>query len=263
MLRTMRAWSVGLTLLVGACASTPAAPPVPGPPATAAAPSSAPPLGRSPATAIPACGPGASYEYVSTAAKCADGTNPFDGDISLARAARTRSAPSGKGTTVDIYRVPCPEGPIELHVDMYQCKPGDPEYETMQQASTPPSFTDHPVWHAFVQEGLAPLEQLCKADDPATSLICVLALSSGSYLAEDRRRSADVLRALCGRIRPHEGLDPREEFVTMVAMMTSERLNRLGEGWNRKDWQDAMRLWAEACRLEEGRADQLLERLTR
>ena len=258
----MRAWSVGLTLLVGACASTPAAPPASGPPPPTAAPAAAPP-GRSPETAIPVCGPGASYTYVATAATCADGTNPFDGDLALAQAARMRASPGDKGTTVDVYRVPCPEGPVALHLDMYHCTPGDPDYELMKQSATPPSFTDHPAWRAYVEQGLAPLEQLCQADDPTTSMVCVLARASGSYLAEERRRSADVLRAFCGPIRTHAGSDPREAFVALVATMTSQRLSRLGEGWTRKDWGDAIGLWGEACRLEEGRADRLLEQLTR
>ena len=254
----MRSWLLGLTLVVGACASAPSAPPASGPPAPVAAPP-----GLSPETAVQVCGPRASYEYVATAPTCADGTNPFDGDVEIARAARIRTVTSDKGITVDVYRVPCPEGPLALHIDMYECTPDDPAYEQMKRPATAPSITDHPIWRAYVEQGLAPLEALCDTEDPINLMVCVLALTSGSYLAEQHRRSADVLREFCDQLRTHAGSDPREEVIAFVAGMTSQRLRQLGKGWTLSDWQAAMRLWGEACRLEEGRADRLIERLQR
>jgi hypothetical protein len=87
--------------------------------------------GPSPATSMQApletCGPGPSYQAVSEW-RCADGSMPLGGDAVRGRDARQGSGGSHippvslmESHIVDIYRVPCPEGAVEVHVCMYHC----------------------------------------------------------------------------------------------------------------------------------------------
>jgi hypothetical protein len=80
------------------------------------------------------CGPRDSYVYVASEFRCADGTNPLAGDRRAA--ARTRKGNAGRnsrGHVVDIYLVPCPEGPRRVFVSMYGC----PEYERFLRLDRP------------------------------------------------------------------------------------------------------------------------------
>jgi hypothetical protein len=77
-------------------------------------------------TPIPRCGPGDSYHYVASEFKCADGTNPLGGNPKAGAAARIGNVgPNSTGHIIDLYEVPCPEGPKRVYVDMYGC-PGGP-----------------------------------------------------------------------------------------------------------------------------------------
>jgi hypothetical protein len=73
------------------------------------------------------CGPGASYQAVSEW-RCADGSMPLAGDSARGRDARVGSSGAHippvsamESHIVDIYRVPCPEGDIEVFVCMFHC----------------------------------------------------------------------------------------------------------------------------------------------
>jgi hypothetical protein len=94
----------------------------------------APPPAASPRTegtskenGIATCGAHKSYEYIATAFKCADGSNPFNGDAYAASASRRGNVgASSTGHIIDLYDVPCPEGNQEVYVDMYAgCGPGE------------------------------------------------------------------------------------------------------------------------------------------
>lgn len=73
------------------------------------------------------CGPGDSYVFVS-AYECKDGTRPLGGDPRAGGAARKGNVgANSKGHIIDLYVIPCSDGPVEVYVDMYGC----PEYEQM------------------------------------------------------------------------------------------------------------------------------------
>ena len=79
--------------------------------------------------AVGACGPRESYDYVARVFQCPGGGNPFNGNSVAARQARVGSVgANAAGHIVDLYRVPCPRGPVEVYVDMYQCPPGRSPY---------------------------------------------------------------------------------------------------------------------------------------
>lgn len=54
--------------------------------------------------------------------QCADGSNPFN-SMHEAHAARAGNVGAGGrcDSAVDLYNVPCPEGDVEVYMDMYMC----------------------------------------------------------------------------------------------------------------------------------------------
>lgn len=87
-------------------------------------------VGRSFDNPLPVCGAGESYIAVSQW-QCADGSMPLGGDPGAGQNARQGSmGPHQEGTSimdshiVDLYSVPCPEGPVEVYVCLYHCAEG-------------------------------------------------------------------------------------------------------------------------------------------
>jgi hypothetical protein len=71
---------------------------------------------------VPACGPLDSYEYVASRFRCPDGTNPLGGDPRAGQASRLGNVgANSSGHIIDVYRVPCASGPVDVYVDMYGC----------------------------------------------------------------------------------------------------------------------------------------------
>ncbi|MBN8615532.1 MAG: hypothetical protein J0L92_33360 [Deltaproteobacteria bacterium] len=71
---------------------------------------------------VPACGPQDSYDYVATRFRCPDGTNPLGGDPRAGQMSRLGNVGANStGHIIDVYRVPCASGPIDVYVDMYGC----------------------------------------------------------------------------------------------------------------------------------------------
>jgi hypothetical protein len=71
---------------------------------------------------VPACGPRDSYDYVASRFRCPDGTNPLGGDPRAGQAARLGNVgANASGHIIDVYRVPCASGPVDVYVDMYGC----------------------------------------------------------------------------------------------------------------------------------------------
>lgn len=74
------------------------------------------------------CGPVDSYTYVAAEFRCPDGQNPLGGDPSAGQRARVGNVgPNASGHIIDLYRVPCGGGEVDIFVDMYGC----PEMEQM------------------------------------------------------------------------------------------------------------------------------------
>ena len=70
---------------------------------------------------LPACGPADSYRRVAEY-RCPDGSVPLGGDPARGASARSGNVgPNSTGHVIDLYRVPCPGGDVELYVDMYSC----------------------------------------------------------------------------------------------------------------------------------------------
>jgi len=84
------------------------------------------PPGMSKESPLPTCGTTGSYIAVADAA-CADGSRPLDGDIQRAIHSRQGNVgPNLDQHIIDRYMLTCPEGRMELYVDMYGCDDAKP-----------------------------------------------------------------------------------------------------------------------------------------
>jgi hypothetical protein len=78
--------------------------------------------GRSQEDPVSACGPRDSYAFVAAEFQCPEGGNPLGGDPSAGGAARVGNVGANStGHIIDLYRVPCGSGPVDVYVDMYGC----------------------------------------------------------------------------------------------------------------------------------------------
>lgn len=206
------------------------------------------------------CGPAASYRYVATKPTCADGRNPFEGDAEMARRSRVGTVQGASGKPVDLYRLPCPEGPRSVYVDMYQCDPSDPEGERMAQAER--RLPDTEPWLAFVRGGLPSMLGHCEEPDILEGLVCAMGAASQAEIIGAFDASANAVAQSCGRFRPRIGSDgpgPRDQFIAYLALLSYQRLQALGTPWPLERWQEAMRRWGAACGLTPAGADRILE----
>jgi hypothetical protein len=77
---------------------------------------------------VTACGPGDSYSFVAREFRCPGGGNPLGGDPRAGAQSRVGNVGANStGHIIDLYRVPCPTGPVDIYVDMYGC----PEMESI------------------------------------------------------------------------------------------------------------------------------------
>ena len=68
------------------------------------------------------CGPRDSYAFIAGIYRCADGSNPLDGNVGAGGAARRGNVgPNSQHHIIDLYEVPCPSGAEQVYVDMYGC----------------------------------------------------------------------------------------------------------------------------------------------
>ncbi len=82
------------------------------------------------------CGPEASYGYVAGEYVCPRGGNPFNGDLDAARHSRVATIEhAGTRHVIDVYEVPCDDGKVRVHVDMYGC----PEMQAKLREAAEPS----------------------------------------------------------------------------------------------------------------------------
>ncbi|MRG95100.1 hypothetical protein [Polyangium spumosum] len=100
-------------------------------------PAADPKLGRSKETPVPRCGPVDSYAFVSEYT-CKDGSQPLGRDPHMGQQARTGNVGANHtGHIIDRYVVACPEGEVEIYVDMYGCDAAEKRLEQMRDADNP------------------------------------------------------------------------------------------------------------------------------
>ncbi|HEY8431486.1 MAG TPA: hypothetical protein VIL20_24060 [Sandaracinaceae bacterium] len=91
--------------------------------------------GASPEDPVSACGPGDSYAFVAREFECPEGGNPLGGDPMAGAGARAGNVGANSaGHIIDLYRVPCPSGPVDVYVDMYGCPEMQQRLDDLQRA---------------------------------------------------------------------------------------------------------------------------------
>ena len=96
--------------------------------------------GRTPETAWHACSDTRSDYQRVAAYRCADGSMPLGGDARAGGAARRGNIGEGPdGHILDLYDVPCPEGAVQIYVDMYHC---DDEQGPLSEAEIEQALSD-------------------------------------------------------------------------------------------------------------------------
>lgn len=89
-------------------------------------------LGKTKKQPLPTCGVTASYIAVADV-QCADGTRPLDRDVPRGSDARRGNVgPNPDGHVIDLYEVTCPEGPVQIFVDMYDCEHAKPSFSELE-----------------------------------------------------------------------------------------------------------------------------------
>ncbi|HVK65434.1 MAG TPA: hypothetical protein VM694_13215 [Polyangium sp.] len=96
-----------------------------------------PNLGRDKEHPVPRCGPVDSYAFVSEYT-CEDGSQPLGADPRKGQRARSGNVGANHtGHIIDRYVVACPEGDVEIFVDMYGCSAAEQRLDQTRDAENP------------------------------------------------------------------------------------------------------------------------------
>ncbi|MDI3282934.1 hypothetical protein [Polyangium sp. 15x6] len=96
-----------------------------------------PDLGRDKEHPVPRCGPVDSYAFISEYT-CKDGSQPLGADPQKGREARSGNVGANHtGHIIDRYVVECPDGEVEIFVDMYGCPAAERKLEAMKDVENP------------------------------------------------------------------------------------------------------------------------------
>jgi len=244
-----------LALVLVACASSGApkqsAAPAPNAKASAASAHAAGPWpGTSVDKPMMVCGPRESYRYVASEFQCPRGGNPLDGDLERARDARLGALDHPTSShIVDVYRVPCPDGDVELYVDMYGCE----EYEQQLTDHTPSrsletlmaSYDDEDYQAVISQCDKNPAE--LEADE---SMYCMVLVPASFFVAGKASIAVGVLRELCNRLPPPSSLsDARANLVVQVTTAVARTAERRGADLGTEEGAQIVSVFAEACEV--------------
>jgi len=252
------AWlgSCALTISLLACASSTGPKQEPAAPSAGAQKQAAGPhaAGPWPGTSLDkpmlVCGPRESYRYVAEEFQCPSGGNPLRGDLERAREARLGALDHPTNDhIVDVYRVPCPGGDVELFVDMYGCE----EYE-QQLADQSPSQSLELLMQNYDDEDYeAVISQCDRAPDQLEadeSMYCMVLVPASFFVAGKASIAVGVLRELCARLPPPSSLsDARANLVVQVTTAVARTAERRGANLGTEEGAEIVSVFAEACEV--------------
>jgi hypothetical protein len=196
------------------------------------------------------CGPRESYRYVAQEFQCPRGGNPLDGDLELARESRLGALDHPTTShIVDVYRVPCPGGDVELFVDMYGCE----EYEK-QLTDNAPSRSLEELMESYDDEDYNAVISRCdrapvelEADE---SMYCMVLVPASFFVAGKASVAVGVLRELCSRLPPPSSLsDARANLVVQVTTAVARTAERRGANLGTEEGAQIVSVFAEACEV--------------
>jgi hypothetical protein len=162
-----------------------------------------PPLGATPEAPVPRCGAADSYQWVARDFRCADGNNPLGGDPRAGARARVGSLPSPDPRSshfLDLYEVPCAEGPQRVYIDMYAC----PHQPPPRAGGSSEAFDG--AFRRFEAGDFAGFLSACgellRGVDPSDRVQCLFFMPSAQALTGDLEGAKELLRALCAALPP-------------------------------------------------------------
>jgi hypothetical protein len=196
------------------------------------------------------CGPRESYRYVAEEFQCPRGGNPLKGDLTLAQQARLGALDRPNSEhIVDVYRVPCAGGPVEVFVDMYGCE----RYEEQLTESAPSSslellmsrYDEEDFGAVISQCDRAPTE--LEADE---SMYCMVLVPASFFVTGKASVAVGVLRELCNRLPPPSSLsDARANLVVQVTTAVARTAERRGADLGAEEGAQIVGVFAEACQV--------------
>ncbi|PCC74878.1 hypothetical protein SAMN02745121_05943 [Nannocystis exedens] len=198
------------------------------------------PPGSSKDRPLPTCGTTGSYVAVADA-ECEDGTRPFDGDIPSGMRARRGNVGANKdGHVIDLYEVPCPEGPRKIFVDMYACDRAQPSRSEFER--------DTYVRDAFLVGDHARFSERCFAEQARgpdrVSLMLQTCLPAMPTALREQGKVAEAhawLSRYCGGTPPPTADEPkrwvyfRNVLEALDALRVQQNRAESDRAWERKN----------------------------
>ncbi|MEZ4382745.1 MAG: hypothetical protein R3A79_15520 [Nannocystaceae bacterium] len=180
-------------------------------------------LGASKELPVPTCGASHSYEWIASDARCGDGRNPLQGDLRAAMASRAGNVgPNASGHIIDLYEIPCPEGPKKIYVDMYDCENAEPTRAEVEIQR---------LMAGVVEGDHEPFIRRCREEEAGRSSTgrvsallkaCVSAMPAALDASGDREGAKAWLREWCAgaELEAEPGEDPKR-FVYLDNVIES------------------------------------------
>ncbi len=196
------------------------------------------------------CGPRESYRYVADEFQCPRGGNPLRGSMEQAQQARLGALDHPtNGHIVDVYRVPCPGGNVDVFVDMYGCE----EYES-QLEHTAPSAPVQRLIARYEQEDYSGVIDQCdksaeelEADE---SMYCMVLVPASFFVVGRAGAAVGVLHDLCSRLpRPSSLSDARANLVVQVTSAVARTAEKHGESIGTEEGAQIVSAFARACEI--------------
>jgi hypothetical protein len=222
------------------------------------------PDGSSPDHPVVVCGPEASYGYVAREHVCPTGGNPFAGDIDAARHSRVATIEHAhSGHVVDVYEVPCADGKVKVHVDMYGC----PEMQAKLREAAEPS-----AWAAALRAHHAAGEPSVVVADCAAKRAqgrghvedwywCGVLEPTSHVLLGDRDAAVIALVGYCESMAQTSPLRLDLVVQAMVALAGGSRAT--GRELRPREASDVLIDFSRACGVDPERVRESLQRLSR
>jgi hypothetical protein len=196
------------------------------------------------------CGPRESYRYVAEGFQCPGGGNPLRGDLERAQHARLGALDHPQtGHIVDVYRVPCPDGDVQLFVDMYGCS----EYEAQLTEDAPSSSLEQLMTHYDEEDYGAVISQCDRSPaelEADESMYCMVLVPASFFVTGKASVAVGVLRDLCDRLPPPSSLsDARANLVVQVTTAVARTAELRGNDLDSQEGGQIVGVFAAACQV--------------
>jgi hypothetical protein len=196
------------------------------------------------------CGPRESYRYIAQEFQCPGGGNPLHGDLEEAQRSRLGALdhPSN-GHIVDMYRVPCPAGNVDVFVDMYGCR----EYAAELEDSSPSASVRQLLQRYEADDYSAVIEQCDRSPDqlqPDETMYCMVLVPASFFVVGKANVAVGVLHDLCSRLpRPSSLSDARAKLVVHVTSAVARTADKHGDAIGTEEGAQIVSAFAQACEI--------------